>query len=87
MNKKVLSKYDIMTVGETPGTVPQIAAKYVHRDRHELNMVFHFELMDTDHDPINKWEPKEWKFTEVKKIFSKWYEGLKRKRLEYSLYE
>lgn len=23
MNKKVLSKYDIMTVGETPGTPPQ----------------------------------------------------------------
>ena len=79
MNKKVLSKYDIMTVGETPGTPPQIAAKYVNRDRHELNMVFHFELMEIDHDPINKWKPKEWKLTELKKIFTKWYEGLKEK--------
>lgn len=79
MNKKVLSKYDIMTVGETPGATPQIAAKYVNRDRHELDMVFHFELMEIDHNPINKWKPKEWKLTELKKIFTKWYEGLKEK--------
>ena len=68
MNKKVLSKYDIMTVGETPGTPPKIATKYVNRDRHELNMVFYFELMEIDHDPINKWKPKEWKLTELKKF-------------------
>ncbi|MBU4047309.1 alpha-glucosidase [bacterium] len=79
MNKKVLSKYDIMTVGETPGTTPQIAALYVNWDRHELNMVFNFELMEIDHDPINKWKPQEWKLTELKKIFTKWYEGLKEK--------
>ncbi|MBU1036106.1 alpha-glucosidase, partial [bacterium] len=79
MNKKVLSKYDIMTVGETPGTTPQIAALYVNWDRHELNMVFNFELMEIDHDPINKWKPKEWKLSELKKIFTKWYEGLKEK--------
>ena len=79
MNKRVLSKYDIMTVGETPGTTPQIAAKYVNRDRHELDMVFHFELMEIDHGPINKWQLKEWKLTELVKIFTKWYEGLKEK--------
>ena len=43
-----------MTVGETPGTSPKIAAKYVNRDRHELNMVFHLEVMEIEHDPINK---------------------------------
>jgi len=79
MNKEVLSKYDIMTVGETPGTTPEIAALYVNRDRRELNMVFHFELMEIDHNPINKWKPKEWKLTELKKIFTKWHEGLKEK--------
>lgn len=79
MNKKVLSKYDIMTVGETPGTASQIAAKYVDQDRHELNMVFHFELMEIDHDPINKWKPKKWKLTELKKIFTKWHKSLKEK--------
>ena len=28
MNKEVLSKYDIMTVGETPGVSPEDAIKY-----------------------------------------------------------
>jgi len=42
-------------------------------------MVFNFELMEIDHDPINKWRSKEWKLTELKKIFTKWYEGLKEK--------
>lgn len=79
MNKKVLSKYDIMTVGETPGTTPEIAAKYVNWDRHEFNMIFHFELMDLDHHPIIKWESREWKLTELKRIFAKWHEGLKEK--------
>jgi oligo-1,6-glucosidase len=77
MNKTVLSKYDIMTVGETPGTAPEIALKYVDKGRNELNMVFHFELMEIGYDLINKWKPKEWKLTELKKIFTKWYEGLK----------
>jgi len=67
MNKKVLSKYDIITVGETPGTTPEIALKYVDKSLDELNMVFHFELMDIDHDLINKWKSKEWKLTALKK--------------------
>ena len=71
MNKTVLSKYDIMTIGETPGTTPEIALKYVDKGRNELNMVFHFELMEIGQDLINKWKPKEWKLTELKKIFTK----------------
>ncbi|MEW6229667.1 MAG: alpha-glucosidase, partial [Bacillota bacterium] len=33
MNEKVLSRYDVMTVGETPGVTPEIAVKYVNEDR------------------------------------------------------
>ena len=36
----VFSKYDIMTVGETPNVTPDIAKQYVSEDRGELNMVF-----------------------------------------------
>ncbi len=79
MNKKVFSKYDIMTVGEAPATTPEIATKYIYRDRDELNMIFHFELMDLDRDPIIKWRSREWKLTELKGIFTKWYERLKEK--------
>jgi len=79
MNKKVLSKYDIMAVGETPGVTPEIAIKYVNKDRRELNMVFQFELMELDQQPENKWEPREWNLVELKEIFTKWCEGLKEK--------
>ena len=43
MNREVLSKYDIMTVGEGAGTVPDDASLYTDPDRHELNMFYHFE--------------------------------------------
>jgi len=79
MNKKVFSKYDIMTVGEAPGTTPEIAAQYVNWDRHELDMIFHFELMDLDRNPIIKWKSRERKLPKLKRIFTEWHEGLKEK--------
>ncbi|ACL70998.1 glycoside hydrolase family 13 protein [Halothermothrix orenii] len=78
MNREVLSKYDVMTVGETPGVTPEIARKYVGYDRNELNMVFQFELMGIDCG-LSKWDKKDWKLTEFKRIFNRWYEGLKEK--------
>ncbi|GBF10343.1 alpha-glucosidase [Tepidibacillus sp. HK-1] len=76
MNREVLSKYDIMTVGETPGVTPQDAVLYTGEDRHELNMVFQFELMDVDSGPNEKWDLKPWKLTEIKRIMSKWQNEL-----------
>lgn len=75
MNKEVLSKYDIMTVGETPGVSPKHARDYVGEDRDELNMVFHFELMDLPNDS-DKFYRKPYKLTDIKNIFMKWYDGL-----------
>ncbi len=78
MNNRVLSKYDIMTVGETPEITPQEAGKYVNNDRQELNMVFHFELMGVDCKD-SKWDYREFKLQEIKKIIGKWHEALKEK--------
>lgn len=78
MNREVLSKYDIMTVGETPGVTPEDGRLYVDYDRNELNMIFQFELMDIDSGK-NKWDVKPWKLTDFKRIMLKWYEGLKEK--------
>ncbi|QAY68106.1 glycoside hydrolase family 13 protein [Paenibacillus protaetiae] len=75
MNREVLSKYDIMTVGETPGVTPEEAALYVGEDRGELNMVFQFELMDID-SGNGKWDVCPWKLTDFKRIMSKWQTGL-----------
>lgn len=75
MNREVLSRYDIMTVGETPGVTPDEAAKYVGEDREELNMVFQFELMDID-SGYGKWDVRPWHLRDFKRIMSKWQTGL-----------
>ncbi|ERL64897.1 glycoside hydrolase family 13 protein [Schleiferilactobacillus shenzhenensis] len=73
MNKDVLSKFDIMTVGETPGVHPQDALLYAGLDSHELNMIFQFEHMGVDTDPeLGKWRPHQFKLTTLKTIMSKW---------------
>lgn len=75
LNEKVLSKYDIMTVGETPFVTPEIAMNYVGEERNELNMVFQFEHMDLDRDFINlKKKPME--LVLLKQTFTKWQKGL-----------
>ena len=76
MNHKVLSKYDVMTVGEAPCTSVEDAKKYTGFERDELNMVFTFEHMDVDSDNGFKWTDKKPDLTELKKVFSKWQTGL-----------
>lgn len=51
--------------------------RYAGEDRHELNMVFQFELMDVDGGESRKWEPEHpWKLTDIKKIQTRWQTGL-----------
>lgn len=74
MNKQVLSKYDVMTVGEAPGVNLHNALDFVDEDREELNMFFHFDLMslDRDGDEVFWMRKDKWKLTEFKKIHSDW---------------
>ncbi|MEO9511734.1 MAG: alpha-glucosidase [Flavobacteriaceae bacterium] len=76
MNREVLSKYDIMTVGETPGVARDQALLFVDEERKELNMFFHFELMSLDRngDEVFWMREDKWKLTEFKKIHSDWDE-------------
>jgi oligo-1,6-glucosidase len=46
MNREVLSKYDIMTVGEGGGVAVEDALKFVAEDRNELQTFFQFEIVD-----------------------------------------
>ncbi|HEY4390390.1 MAG TPA: alpha-glucosidase [Paenibacillus sp.] len=79
MNQEVLSKYDVMTVGETPGVSPEEAALYVGEERGELSMVFQFESMDIDSGPGGKWFVTPWKLLDFKRIMSKWQTDLEGK--------
>jgi len=43
MYREVLSRYDVLTVGEGPGTTTENVLELVGADRNELNMSYHFE--------------------------------------------
>ncbi|NTD99184.1 alpha-glucosidase [Agrobacterium tumefaciens] len=66
MNKEVMSKYNVMTVAEGAGSTLKDAHALVDEDRHELNMAYHFEIMDIGNDP------KGYLLTDLKKAFTKW---------------
>lgn len=71
MNKKVLSKYDIMTVGETSGVTPEQARLYAGEDTNELNMVFQFEHVESD-GKYGKWTDEQIPLITLKRILSRW---------------
>ena len=76
MNEKVLSKFDIMTVGETAGVTLEEAKKHANTDGSELNMVFQFEHMDLDGGEKFKWSTKPMPLVPLKENLSKWQKGL-----------
>ena len=76
MNREVLSKYDMITVGECPGASPDDAAKYANDEGTELNMIFTFEHMDLDSGPGGKWDVKPWKLADLKQVMTKWQKEL-----------
>lgn len=77
MNERVLSRFDIMTVGECPGVTVEEAKKYAGFNRGELNMVFQFEHTSTTDGPYGKWSDRRVWLPDLKKIFFHWQNGLK----------
>ena len=72
MNREVLSRYDLITVGECSGVTVEEAQKYASSAGHELNMVFQFEHMDLDGGETFKWNLKKIKLSQLKAVMSKW---------------
>lgn len=74
MNTTVLSKYDVMTVAEGIGLTTNDAHDYVDEDRHELNMLYHFDGVSLGYLP-NQFkvpDPKGYDLVAFKKLYSKW---------------
>ncbi len=46
MKTEVLSRYDVMTVGETARVTPEIALQYVGEPERLLSMIFHFQIVE-----------------------------------------
>lgn len=76
MNQRVLSHYDILTVGEMPGASTEDALLYTDPAREELNMVFTFEHMDLDSGPGGKWNFQPLHLPDLKKNLAKWQHAL-----------
>lgn len=78
MKEKVLSHYDLLTVGEMPMTSIAQANEVTHQETGPLSMLFQFEHMDLDNDPNGngKWDIQPWKLSELKEVISKWQKGL-----------
>ena len=76
MNSEVLSKYDIMTVGECPNLTVDAALDYAEAGRGELNMVFHFEHTGLTDGRFGKWTDARTSLPALKRVFEKWQTGL-----------
>ncbi len=76
MRKRVLSKYDLITVGECAGVTIEEAKKYANLDNSELNMVFQFEHTGLDYDEKGKWTTKRFYLPDLKENLSKWQNEL-----------
>ncbi|MDY6269173.1 MAG: alpha-glucosidase [Selenomonadaceae bacterium] len=75
MNERVLSKYDLLTVGEAAGVTIDEAKKYARSDGKELGMVFQFEHVDGGNgrgSVVGKWTTGKPKLQNVRAILNKW---------------
>lgn len=79
MNREVLSKYDIVTVGEMPGATISEAIKYTGDKRKEVNMIFTFEHMGLDQASGEKWDLKSLELTDLKSNLEHWQHALHNK--------
>lgn len=75
MNKEVLSKYDLLTVGETAGVTYEEALKYAGEDSKELNMVFTFEHVELGNG-VDKWNTNRVYLPDFKDVISRWQVNL-----------
>lgn len=78
MKREVLSRYDILTVGETPMVTPDDAIKITNEEAGPLNMVFQFEHMDVDRAG-SRFRPKPLSLPALKRVMSRWQKELEGK--------
>ncbi|KAK6541352.1 hypothetical protein TWF694_007166 [Orbilia ellipsospora] len=69
----VLKPYDGFSVGEMPGVKePTEILKSVGFSREELNMIFHFELVEIDHGSEGKFSHRDFSLRRFKETTEKW---------------
>lgn len=77
MSAATFQKSDMVTVGEAVSATVETAMLWSNPDGSELSMVFQFEHVLLDMIPgKTKWDLAPLRFTEFKRVFSKWQTGL-----------
>lgn len=76
MNEKVLSKYDVMTVGEAPCISVEEANDLVNSDRKELDMIFNFDHVATEDNEYGKWNTNRYSMPKLREVLASWQKGL-----------
>jgi oligo-1,6-glucosidase len=75
MKREVLSRYDLLTVGETAYVTPRDAIAIAGEQGGALNMVFQFEHMNLDRDygsNVSRWNAGSWKLADLKRVMTRW---------------
>lgn len=72
LNEKVLSHYDVMTVGETDDVTPEIACCYSGGDQPELSMCFQFDHAYIGRRMDDPWGDYSFTLGELRKVLNKW---------------
>ncbi len=73
---RVISNYDVMTVGEGPGIHTEVGLDYVGTDRGELNMIFHLDHMYLGFGPKGRFDPIPFSLNDVFEIFNRWDDAM-----------
>ena len=77
MNRRVLSKRELLTVGECAGVTLEEAKSYANLDGSELSMVFQFEHMEADfHPELGRYAEQRKDLPKLKEILSRWQKEL-----------
>ncbi len=67
MNRKVLSRYDVMTVGEAFGVSPARALRMTDERRQEIDLAFLFDIVRIGRD---NWYQRDWTLPQLKGLFT-----------------
>lgn len=76
MRRTCFDGRDCMCVGETPFSSSATGFSYVDPAKHEMDMVFSFDLMDIDSGKSGKWEIVPWNLARMKAIIEDWQGAL-----------
>jgi len=81
MNAAVMEGYSMITVGECPMTDEETARLYSAEDRHELNMIFHFDHVSGSlkhPGRYGKWDAPAMDLPELRDVLARWQKSLAR---------